>query len=97
MLQADGDSKEINDEEAKLQKMFAKFSELNLSSKPLIQDKQEKASVEKKQTKKNKAVMNINSDTTVTYKMQTRLSSKRASHKGSESSKEAESNVHLNY
>jgi len=41
MLQSDGDSKVINDSEAELQKMFAEFSQLNLSSKALIKDEEE--------------------------------------------------------
>ena len=93
MLQADGDSKEINDEEAELQKLFAEFSELNISSKPLIQDNQEEASVEKK-ADKVKQSFHEHQQRYHSYLQDANpsvKSSKRASHKGSRSAKESSS------
>lgn len=57
MLQSDGNSKIINDQEAELQKMFSNFSGLSISCKALMTEDDEKDKVDKQLEKVKESVL----------------------------------------
>ena len=57
MLQTDGDSKIINDQEAELQKMFSNFSGLSISCKALMKEDDDEARVDQQLEKVKESVL----------------------------------------